>query len=861
MGTSLQQLALLSPVPVPTPGTPQPIPTPQGLVYPSQTPPPSQDLIFYPPAPAATPAVVKPATPGPGTMQAAPAPYYPPAPPTQPNAPTAQPAPAGGGAMAPPSTPDPNNPDLSGGDPSQPAQPTQPGQQPTPSPVQPASLTRPITIPTPGVRPGVPTPPGGVPRWQTMQPGQLYSPQGLPPLFYAIARPESGLNNRNVGDGGLATGYLQIQTPTWRDFAPKAGVDLNRWPTAASAPIQVQWAVAQTIPLNRWTAGKDGALAMYPWADPSMTVGQIQAAAALGGPQTYIPAQGNRGPDEWGSTPVGGYQPGPGNMPQGPSDFQKIMQRVAQFVPLLSIFAKGSALPMLQGFGSFMTGYQHGQILAQQQAHQVWKDNLEETTERMKQESMDAGDAFAAYGNDPDKLGQALVGVAQKYGDNALGAALSQGGLAAAHKLLQNRDAYFTDLMKTRLAVEEQQEKVDAGKRKAADQASQDAAVAALDQEYLKEHPGASPGEMANIHQINVGKVAAERKPPSATASGEEAPIRDVIGPDGKPTGQQVREGKSGGYFDPSSGQQVTLKTGETTSPEPKAGGAGEGLEVSKLYDVVDDHGNVIQSGIELREGKNKSGFVHSEDGSPLVLKPGEHVKQTTPTTTSGGRAGAQTLRQMVGGREVLSDLQNVSKLHVGTTTGPFNAVRPGPTIGGALTGDLVRKMTDQESQLMQASLASLGRELSTLMSPVYGGHWAAEAIEPLMPKTGDTLGTVMFKIARIKQTADNALEALQTAPWLTPDQKKYAQGLRDEMNKAIKWDTSQALDFATRGQKGQTFDQFVEGGGLDKGKQQAETRPSWAVTDPEGQRKMPDGRTVYTDGNGWFYADHTPVQ
>lgn len=69
----------------------------------------------------------------------------------------------------------------------------------------------------------------------------------------AVVQPESG--NQNVvtslknpdGSPGTASGFWQITNGTWREFAPKAGVDLSQYPTAVSAPKAVQRAVAGAV--------------------------------------------------------------------------------------------------------------------------------------------------------------------------------------------------------------------------------------------------------------------------------------------------------------------------------------------------------------------------------------------------------------------------------------------------------------------------------------------------------------------------------------------------------------------------------------------------------------------------------------
>jgi hypothetical protein len=53
--------------------------------------------------------------------------------------------------------------------------------------------------------------------------------------------------NYKFGPGFTAQGYYQITNPTWRDHAKAAGVDLSQYPTAMTAPRDVQRAVAADI--------------------------------------------------------------------------------------------------------------------------------------------------------------------------------------------------------------------------------------------------------------------------------------------------------------------------------------------------------------------------------------------------------------------------------------------------------------------------------------------------------------------------------------------------------------------------------------------------------------------------------------
>jgi hypothetical protein len=102
-----------------------------------------------------------------------------------------------------------------------------------------------------------------------------------------VLQAESGdrnINNTTQGtSSGQAQGNAQITTGTWNDFAPKAGVDLKKYPTPDSAPRDIQIQVANTIPLNRWAASTvNKVLAKYPGIDTSQPLGVIQSAALKG---------------------------------------------------------------------------------------------------------------------------------------------------------------------------------------------------------------------------------------------------------------------------------------------------------------------------------------------------------------------------------------------------------------------------------------------------------------------------------------------------------------------------------------------------------------------------------------------------
>jgi len=89
-----------------------------------------------------------------------------------------------------------------------------------------------------------------------------------------VVGPQGGYNpsTGTVTGPSSAQGYFQIINPTWRSFAPKAGVDLSQYPNAMSAPYEVQRAVARTI------ATTDG---VHHWTDYNKNLRSAVEAANL----------------------------------------------------------------------------------------------------------------------------------------------------------------------------------------------------------------------------------------------------------------------------------------------------------------------------------------------------------------------------------------------------------------------------------------------------------------------------------------------------------------------------------------------------------------------------------------------------
>jgi hypothetical protein len=86
--------------------------------------------------------------------------------------------------------------------------------------------------------------PNGIPAWES-----------LTPTDKAIIYYESGGRNilQQQVDPSISSagGYYQITDSTWKDIAPKAGIDVHQYPTAISAPFEVQTAAAHALQQER----------------------------------------------------------------------------------------------------------------------------------------------------------------------------------------------------------------------------------------------------------------------------------------------------------------------------------------------------------------------------------------------------------------------------------------------------------------------------------------------------------------------------------------------------------------------------------------------------------------------------------
>ena len=150
-----------------------------------------------------------------------------------------------------------------------------------------------------GQDPNAPDPNNPPQEKTTGQPDDAFQKSGFSanPFVDALVKQESGggqniVSNTDKDSRGLtlkqggnpneiSQGYFQIQNHpggTWQTYGRQAGIDLNKYPSPRSAPLDVQWQVAQKIPIGQWGPATKAILRQkFGNFDPNMPFGQVAA--------------------------------------------------------------------------------------------------------------------------------------------------------------------------------------------------------------------------------------------------------------------------------------------------------------------------------------------------------------------------------------------------------------------------------------------------------------------------------------------------------------------------------------------------------------------------------------------------------
>jgi hypothetical protein len=174
--------------------------------------------------------------------------------------------------------------------------------------------------------------------------------------------------------------------------------------------------------------------------------------------------------------------------------------------------------------------------------------------------------------------------------------------------------------------------------------------------------------------------------------------------------------------------------------------------------------------------------------------------------------------RSLTAGKEITSELQNMAQMPLTVSTGLLGGRRQGPSLMDATTEVLANKVTSRDVQFYNAAVAGMQRELTGLISGgVYINQHTIDSFNALALKEGDDNLTKMYKMATIRQNADNALEAVLTNDRIGPAQRQLAKEMVDQMQAAIPWTPADVIKLGNADNPKATLRDFAKEKGLDK--------------------------------------------
>jgi len=570
-------------------------------------------------------------------------------------------------------------------------------------------------------------------------------------IMQGVVGPNGGYNPSvgSVTGPSSAGGYWQITDPTWADFAPKAGVDLAKYPTAISAPRPVQKAVANAIyretGFSRWAPYNKRLAAALQGLDLGSTSAGADLAAGSG--QFEVPQDMAAG--------LGGPRP------TGPPD--TLMASPGQVAAQPQLASVGSG-PLVTDPYDPKFGFRRdaGQAAAPPAASQTGGTQAAQADPmQVVDQQATAGVQSAAKGIDSSVMGRLSTQEMMRRIDKAMPNAdplTKFRALEKAQKMLAPDQQVQFQMWKMqhqeelRAALAKfQQDQInlrteDRAKQqeKMYEQRLQDApgTIMQTDRGPVRIRPGSNVGEPIDLGGAKVISAGAISKPDLLEIKKEDGTTERV-------EAQQIRE----------TGQWVTAD--ERRTP----------IDVSQGYTVLP---------------KGGSG--------------GRQGEQQAARITSAANLLSFELGNMMG-------------LPAMSTASIFQGVEstPGRHLGESLKRTFAAKLTPETATDLATSYQGISRAVAALESggAATGLVGLTKASEVYMPQPTDTVGNVWRKFATLRGVLERSLQAAASAKDVTPERKKLYEQIKAEVAANIPW-TVEEVTKLTSGNV-QTYKQLFE--------------------------------------------------
>lgn len=291
--------------------------------------------------------------------------------------------------------------------------------------------------------------------------------------------------------------------------------------------------------------------------------------------------------------------------------------------------------------------------------------------------------------------------------------------------------------------------------------------------------------------------IAANPKSPTYS----EAPRRGVNPATGKP--EQYVVGNDGvpkwlGYDEAANPNQPFNPDGSPNAAYQKyekdkvAAGKEPGVQWDNpsLVEIDDGQGGTKQ--VTAQQNKLTGQWVTADESrTPLNAT---NLRVVTSNLPGGGRIAGQVIRITTAAHDIASELENISKLPGGASSGLLRD----KGLAGTPLGALARAVTSQEVQSYKTSSVGISRALAALEAAGLAPPGSlTNQMEGLQLQEGDTQLTKMQKMATVRQQAGNSIDAILASPLLSKQQREEVTALKARMEKAIPWTPLDVINLA----------------------------------------------------------------
>lgn len=212
---------------------------------------------------------------------------------------------------------------------------------------------------------------------------------------------------------------------------------------------------------------------------------------------------------------------------------------------------------------------------------------------------------------------------------------------------------------------------------------------------------------------------------------------------------------------------------------------------------------------------------------------------------TAGAREAVFTQRMIQAGNQAAKDLDNISKLPIKSTRGPFGAFGSvtAPSFLDAGKAALGNQMTTEEQQVYNSMSVGFQRSLAQIEAAgLMPSGTLTHQMDAVIFKPGDTNLTKLHKLAQTRQIVESGMEVILTNPRISESEKKKVGEIVDSLHKSIPFTHSDLIELSKRQQDNPKATMRDVLGKMQKGT--AKYQEGQTATDPKTGKQV-----IFKDG------------